>query len=287
MAGTIPAARQHLIDATAERARGHRSVCRRRRSSPSSIRVLPRRRRGRPAGGGRRDARHGGDQPPRVRPQAAPWPADRADLESRRGARRLVDPAHGRRGGHRRHAVPRRLAGHGAERQRPLDPADGAPRAARAAGRARTDERLEDDVRGARRILAAHRGAIASASPNGLPRSRRRILTILDDVRVAVADWPQMRARATELAVDLSAGMPGAPRAEDAEAGAFLEWLADNHFTFLGYREYRLERGRPSDRLVRVPGTGLGLLRTGGKRPRPRPTVLTGEIRGARASLRC
>ena len=88
-----------------------------------------------------------------------------------------------------------------------------------------------------------------------------------------------MRARATELAVDLSDGIPGAPRGEAAEAGAFLEWLSDNHFTFLGARDYRLERGRSRDRLVALPGTGLGLLRTGGKRPRPRPTVLTGEIR--------
>ena len=31
-------------------------------------------------------------------------------------------------------------------------------------------------------------------------------------------------------------------RARSTAAVAFLEWLADDHFTFLGYREYRLER---------------------------------------------
>ena len=115
--------------------------------------------------------------------------------------------------------------------------------------------------------------------PARLAEVRARILAVLDDVRVAVVDWPQMRARATELAVDLSDGIPGVTRADAAEAGTFLEWLADNHFTFLGARDYRLERGRSRDRLIALPGTGLGLLRTGGSRPRPQPTTLTGEIR--------
>jgi glutamate dehydrogenase len=117
------------------------------------------------------------------------------------------------------------------------------------------------------------------ADPARIREVHARIIAVLDDVRVAVADWPQMRARATELATDLSDGMPGVPRADASEASAFLAWLADNHFTFLGARDYRLERGSARDRLIALPGTGLGLLRTGGRRPRPRPTVLSGEIR--------
>ncbi|HTG76682.1 MAG TPA: NAD-glutamate dehydrogenase [Steroidobacteraceae bacterium] len=117
------------------------------------------------------------------------------------------------------------------------------------------------------------------AEPARLEEVQARIIAVLDDVRVAVADWPQMRARATELATDLSDGMPGVSRADATEASAFLAWLADNQFTFLGARDYRLERGPARDRLIALPGTGLGLLRTGGKRPRPQPTILTGEIR--------
>ncbi len=112
-----------------------------------------------------------------------------------------------------------------------------------------------------------------------LAEIRTRIMAVLDDVRVAVADWPQTRARANEIAAELRDGLPGLPRSDAVEASDFIEWLADNHFTFLGYREYRLSRGPTQDRLIALPGTGLGLLRTGGKRPRPRPTVLTGEIR--------
>jgi len=102
---------------------------------------------------------------------------------------------------------------------------------------------------------------------------------MLEDVRVAVADWPTMRARAQQIGRSLQGREPGVPRAEAAEAGDFLAWLADNHFTLLGYREYRLERGPRSDRLVPVPRSGLGLMRTGHGRPRPKPTRLSGELR--------
>jgi glutamate dehydrogenase len=91
-----------------------------------------------------------------------------------------------------------------------------------------------------------------------------------------VLDWPcATRQRASHT------GWPSrrSCRGRDREASAFLEWLADNHFTFLGYREYTLERGRASERLVVVKGSGLGLLRVGGHRPRTQATELKGELR--------
>jgi len=112
-----------------------------------------------------------------------------------------------------------------------------------------------------------------------LEHIRSRIETALSDVRAAVEDWPAMLAHARQLAADVTRSVPGISRAEALEASAFLEWLADNHFTFLGYREYRLERGQSSDRLLPVMKSGLGLLRTGPGRPRPGVTVLRGEVR--------
>ena len=60
------------------------------------------------------------------------------------------------------------------------------------------------------------------------------------------------------------------PRRRSAEGKALLEWLADEHFTFLGYREYQLEQvvevrdgARQEDVLRPVPGSGLGILRDG------------------------
>ncbi|MFI8194567.1 NAD-glutamate dehydrogenase [Streptomyces sp. NPDC085946] len=87
------------------------------------------------------------------------------------------------------------------------------------------------------------------------------LLRVLSDVREAVEDWGKMREAATRLADDLPdepvpADLPG-PQVE--EARELLRWLADDHFTFLGYREYQL---RDDDSLAAVPGTGLGILRS-------------------------
>ncbi len=107
---------------------------------------------------------------------------------------------------------------------------------------------------------------------------RLNILRTLEDVRLAVLDWPAIRKRALDIAKEVNAGVPAIPRREEKEAVEFLDWLTDNHFTFLGYREYKLERTRSMDLLVPVPRSGLGLLRTGAGRPKPKPTILTGEL---------
>lgn len=86
--------------------------------------------------------------------------------------------------------------------------------------------------------------------------------SVLGNVREAVEDWPKMKATCSRLAQELAAEPPhGIPAAEVEQARGLLEWLADNHFTFLGYREYALNRGTDADRLEAVQGTGLGLLR--------------------------
>jgi glutamate dehydrogenase len=87
------------------------------------------------------------------------------------------------------------------------------------------------------------------------------LLRVLSDVREAVEDWEKMRDAALRMADEL----PAEPIATDLrdmeieEARELLRWLADDHFTFLGYREYQL---RADDSLAAVPGTGLGILRS-------------------------
>ncbi|MFE1326572.1 NAD-glutamate dehydrogenase [Streptomyces sp. NPDC058741] len=86
------------------------------------------------------------------------------------------------------------------------------------------------------------------------------LLRVLSDAREAVEDWSKMRDAALRLAEGLPDesvpdDLPG-PQVE--EARELLRWLADDHFTFLGYREYQL---RDDDSLAAVPGTGLGILR--------------------------
>ena len=108
---------------------------------------------------------------------------------------------------------------------------------------------------------------------------RARILAVLADVQLAVRDWQAMTDKALELSRSVGAGLPGISRAETGEASAFLAWLGDHHFTFLGFREYRLVRGASADKLLPVAGSGLGLLSAGKGRPRPRPSILRGETR--------
>ncbi|GAA3303144.1 NAD-glutamate dehydrogenase [Streptomyces cinereospinus] len=86
------------------------------------------------------------------------------------------------------------------------------------------------------------------------------LLRVLSDVREAVEDWGKMR----DAALRIAEGLPqepvagDLPRQEIEEARELLRWLADDHFTFLGYREYEL---RDDDSLAAVAGTGLGILR--------------------------
>ncbi|RJS45174.1 NAD-glutamate dehydrogenase [Nocardioides cavernaquae] len=81
---------------------------------------------------------------------------------------------------------------------------------------------------------------------------------VLGDVRAAVEDWVAMRDQADDVVAQLETSPPPVPEEELREGRALLEWLADDHFTFLGYREYRLGE---DDVLRVVPGTGLGILR--------------------------
>jgi glutamate dehydrogenase len=82
----------------------------------------------------------------------------------------------------------------------------------------------------------------------------------LADVRAAVEDWHAMLGK-LHLATEELGKTPGLPGELLAESRAFLEWLAGNHFTLLGYREYALIDGDAADELKSRPGTGLGILR--------------------------
>jgi glutamate dehydrogenase len=94
----------------------------------------------------------------------------------------------------------------------------------------------------------------------------RGIERVLADVRAAVTDWKPMLARLDEVRQAL-ASPPGVPGELVAESRAFLQWLADDHFTLLGYREHDLVEQDASLALKPVAGSGLGLLRAGPGEP--------------------
>jgi glutamate dehydrogenase len=74
--------------------------------------------------------------------------------------------------------------------------------------------------------------------------------------RLAVRDWRAMLRR-----LALARGALAQSRGPQAEEDiAFLDWLAADHFTFLGARDYTLADDGETGRLDPVPGSGLGVL---------------------------
>ncbi len=115
--------------------------------------------------------------------------------------------------------------------------------------------------------------------PAGFLRLERAILAALDDVRLCVADWKAMRERALESADRLARASTNLPHERVEEACEFLRWATDDHFVFLGYREYALGNA-PDDVVLRaLPEGGLGLLRSDQRAGRPR------SVRGVLDSL--
>jgi glutamate dehydrogenase len=97
--------------------------------------------------------------------------------------------------------------------------------------------------------------------PAALDGIRRTLANVLRDVREVVEDWQKMQTQARDIVDELKEEPPPLPDTEVSEARALLDWLADDHFTFLGYREYKLQTIEGEDVVRAVPGTGLGILR--------------------------
>ena len=96
-----------------------------------------------------------------------------------------------------------------------------------------------------------HAEVARQADPDRLAVLRAGVELVLEEVKAAVDDWAPMRARAMTLARELRRESPPVQPQDLSEAEAFLEWLGDDNFTFLGYREYELEQGSV---LTAVPG---------------------------------
>ena len=121
-----------------------------------------------------------------------------------------------------------------------------------------------------------HLEADRQTEPEVLDAIEAEVRCALDDVRAAVEDWSAMREQLRRSIADLRASPPLVHPEELEETCAFLEWIENNHFTFLGFGEFRVEKagsGEPGgrepgghERYVAEPGTGLGLLRDEGGR---------------------
>ena len=104
------------------------------------------------------------------------------------------------------------------------------------------------------------------ADPDVLERLRLDLVRVLGDVRAANEDQAAMRERANAIASSLDVDAPTVADDERDEAAQFLRWLADGHFTFLGYREYEVVAGPNEQMLEPVAESGLGILRSTGRK---------------------
>ncbi|MFN0085177.1 MAG: NAD-glutamate dehydrogenase [Blastocatellia bacterium] len=117
-------------------------------------------------------------------------------------------------------------------------------------------------------------------SPQQLSELAEDLLRVLGDVRLAVNDWQKMLAQVDVVLDEVENRPPPAISREESEEGAaFLRWLADNHFTFLGYRCYDLVEVNGDDALRIVPDSGLGILRKKIGKTTEGPSVLPDNLR--------
>ena len=86
---------------------------------------------------------------------------------------------------------------------------------------------------------------------------------IISDIRLVVSDEPRMREVLTTICQDLSE-IDGVRSEEASEAVAFLRWMTENHFLFMGYCDYDLVKLEGRDRLKIVKESGLGILKDQG-----------------------
>ena len=93
---------------------------------------------------------------------------------------------------------------------------------------------------------------------------------VLNDVRRAVDDWRAMKQRMVDVSDAMADSSLPVDETEVAEARELLDWLADDHFIFVGARDYALDTIDGEEVLRIVSGSGLGVLEEENHLGRPR-----------------
>ncbi|MER9899540.1 NAD-glutamate dehydrogenase [Mesorhizobium sp. M0130] len=106
-------------------------------------------------------------------------------------------------------------------------------------------------------VIHVHIGRLSAEQAEGLAA---RLTKLLGQVRAAVTDWKPMLARLDRAISEFRYSPVPLDKAHVTEAIAFLEWLRDDNFTFLGMREFNYTGGETSGMLERAEKPGLGIL---------------------------
>ncbi len=105
-------------------------------------------------------------------------------------------------------------------------------------------------------------------------RFEASIEVAMRDIRAAVKDWQQMRQTALDVCAELDQNPPPLNPTTISEGRALLEWMVNDNFTFLGYREYELVKGKEEDILKPVRKSSLGILRNPPPEAPPREGIV-------------
>ncbi|MFK8030701.1 MAG: NAD-glutamate dehydrogenase [Gammaproteobacteria bacterium] len=97
--------------------------------------------------------------------------------------------------------------------------------------------------------------------PDKLKELEQRIRAALADAQACTRDWQAMRKKAQSIAEELRNNKSPVREKDRLETAELLAWMADDHFTFLGYREYTVDPKQETPQLKPVPRSGLGILR--------------------------
>ncbi|KAF5283786.1 hypothetical protein FQR65_LT13702 [Abscondita terminalis] len=92
-----------------------------------------------------------------------------------------------------------------------------------------------------------------------LNKLAKKLEKVLAQVSLVVNDWPEMRSRMQSCLKELEQNSPPYDPEDVAESKDFLVWLLNDHFTFLGCRDYDLSKDHKTLRMIKK--SGLGVLR--------------------------
>ncbi|MCG8516708.1 MAG: NAD-glutamate dehydrogenase [Pseudomonadales bacterium] len=105
------------------------------------------------------------------------------------------------------------------------------------------------------------------SDPRDLAELEEILQTVLHEVRIAVSDFPRVTDKVHEIVAELDSTSAKISEEDKEEARAFLTWLSEDRFTFLGYDEYDFAKEGNSTVVRRVPKSELGILRVNNERP--------------------
>ena len=100
---------------------------------------------------------------------------------------------------------------------------------------------------------------------NRLALIQQTIEHALSELVACVEDWPKMVNAIQKEIITLESMPSHLDSSEIVEGKAFLQWLLEDNFVFLGCRDYSLSDQNHKIQLKIVPHTGMGLLRDQGK----------------------